>query len=245
MDEYLDDIKDPAENEKTAKFALLIRNKQSYDSRRKFEIDSIIVQSPLLKEALSIVLKDYLGVTTSLTRLKFQAPFKPFVIEREENEETKKHLRLLHSVLYGELKETITAKEDLVANNVMTFCDMWTIFAPGDLVYTVEDGQDRLFELSSADYSVNRKGETIFNVSCYNIDWDCESFERRYETVVNIAFEGTGTISRLPAYPLEFHPNKSKLLKGLLERGKKREKFAGYHYMALRVLALGTLGAGW
>ena len=43
VDEYPDDIRDPAENEKTAKFALLIRNKKSYDSRKKLEIDSIVV----------------------------------------------------------------------------------------------------------------------------------------------------------------------------------------------------------
>jgi hypothetical protein len=253
VNEYPDDVKDPAENEKTAKFALLIRNKKSYDSRKKFEIDSIVVQSPLLKEVLGNVLKDYPGVTTSLARLTFTAPFKPFVhrwhklveaIGKEEDEETKTHLKLLHSVLHAELKETIAAKEDLVANGVVTFSHMWTIFAPGDLVYTVEDGQDRLFELQSADYGVDRRGNSIYNINCYSIDWDGESFGRRNEYVKNNTFEGTRHINRLPAYPLEFHPNQSKLLKELLERGKTWEKFAGYHYMGYKGVALGYSWCG-
>jgi hypothetical protein len=253
VDEYPDDIHDPAENEKTAKFALLIRNKKSYDSRKKLEIDSIVVQSPLLKEVLGTVLKDYPGVTPSLARLTFTAPFKPFVhrwhklveaIGKEENEETKTHLKLLHSVLYEELKETIAAKEDMIANNVTTFDHMWTIFAPGDLIYNVQDGQDRLFEMTSADYGVNRRGEPLLNISCYSIDWDGEAFGRRHEAVVNSSFEGTRDITRLPAYPLEFHSNKKKLLKELLERGKTWEKFAGYHYMAYKGVALGYSWCG-
>ena len=41
---------------------ILIRNKKSFeDSRKKLEIDSIIIQSPLLKIVLAKVLKDYPG----------------------------------------------------------------------------------------------------------------------------------------------------------------------------------------
>ena len=60
-DKYPDNIDDPAENEITARYAVLVRNKKSFDSRKKLEIDSIVVQSPLLKNALSKILKDYPG----------------------------------------------------------------------------------------------------------------------------------------------------------------------------------------
>ena len=72
--------------------------------RKKLQIDSIVIQSPLLKTALGDVMKDYPGVTTSLDRLTFKAPFKPFVhrwsklieaLESEQHEETKAHLELL------------------------------------------------------------------------------------------------------------------------------------------------------
>jgi len=61
-DKYPEDLEEAAENETTAKFAILVRNRKSFeDSRKKLEIDSIVVQSPLLKIVLSRVLKDYPG----------------------------------------------------------------------------------------------------------------------------------------------------------------------------------------
>ena len=61
-DKYPEDLEEAAENEKTARFAILVRNKKSFDSRKKLEIDSIVIQSPLLKNVLAIVLKDYPGM---------------------------------------------------------------------------------------------------------------------------------------------------------------------------------------
>jgi hypothetical protein len=64
-DKYPDDLDEAAENEATARYAVLVRNKKSYDSRKKLEIDSIVIQSPLLKNALSLVLKNYPGKALS------------------------------------------------------------------------------------------------------------------------------------------------------------------------------------
>lgn len=60
-DKYPDNLDEAAENEITARYAILVRNKKSFDSRKKLEIDSIVVQSPLLKHVLGKVLKDYPG----------------------------------------------------------------------------------------------------------------------------------------------------------------------------------------
>ena len=61
-DKYPTDLEEAAENETTAKFAILVRNRKCYaDSRKQVEIDSIVVQSPLLKTVLARVFKDYPG----------------------------------------------------------------------------------------------------------------------------------------------------------------------------------------
>ena len=95
---YPDDLEEAAENSETARYALLIRNKKCYDGRKKLEIDSIVIQSPLLKEALGSILKDYPGITTGLDRLTFKPPFQPLVhrwknlveaLKNEQNPETK------------------------------------------------------------------------------------------------------------------------------------------------------------
>jgi hypothetical protein len=60
-EKYPEDLDEAAENEITARYAVLVRSKKSFDSRKKLEVDSIVVQSPLLKKVLSKVLEDYPG----------------------------------------------------------------------------------------------------------------------------------------------------------------------------------------
>jgi hypothetical protein len=69
----------PAEGKDTIGHAIVIRQQKSSDSRKKYEIHSIVVQSPALKVALGEILEDYPGVCCNLDRLVFKAPFQPFV----------------------------------------------------------------------------------------------------------------------------------------------------------------------
>lgn len=152
------DAVDAAETKETARFAFLVRKKKSYDSRKKYDIDSIIVQSPWLKKSLGTVLTGYPGITTNLERLVFQAPFHPFVhrwaifaslLEKDDFEDpvAKEHLQLFHDVIYEELKNAIAAKIDLVKNGVITFDHLWTIYEPQTLVYSVSSGKESVFKL--------------------------------------------------------------------------------------------------
>lgn len=59
---YPKDVEEPAENSTTAGYAILVRNKKSFDPRKKLQIDSIVIQSPLLKEALEPVFAEYPGM---------------------------------------------------------------------------------------------------------------------------------------------------------------------------------------
>jgi hypothetical protein len=245
--EYPDDAVAAAENAETARFAFLVRNKISYDSRKTLEIDSIIVQSPLLKEALGVVLEDYPGITTNLQRLVFRAPFQPFVhrwtklvdvLETTTDETMRAHLKLFHKVLYEELKDAIAAKNDLVANGVITFEHLWTIFEPGVLVYGIDEGKERVFELQSASYQEDRSGVPYLQLYCRGIDWDGDKFGSSSLYLSNFEFEGTKPITRLAYFPLGFHPHEQDLISRLTIRGKVFEKFAGYHFMAYRGTAL-------
>ena len=247
MTEYPDDAVAAAENAETARFAFLVRNKISYDSRKTLEIDSIIVQSPLLKEALGVVLEDYPGITTNLQRLVFRAPFQPFVhrwtklvdvLETTTDETMRAHLKLFHKVLYEELKDAIAAKNDLVANGVITFEHLWTIFEPGVLVYGIDEGKERVFELQSASYQEDRSGVPYLQLYCRGIDWDGDKFGSSSLYLSNFEFEGTKPITRLAYFPLGFHPHEQDLISRLTIRGKVFQKFAGYHFMAYRGTAL-------
>ena len=120
QDKLPEDIGDPAENEETAKWALLVRNVKVYnDPRRVLSVHSIVVQSPLLRKLLARVLKNYPGVATDLNRLEFTDKFEPLIhrwgelqkaigrlgMETEEERTTRAHAELLQNVLEKECKK--------------------------------------------------------------------------------------------------------------------------------------------
>ncbi|EXJ69450.1 uncharacterized protein A1O5_07486 [Cladophialophora psammophila CBS 110553] len=245
------DVLEAAENEETARFAFLVRKQKSYDSRKKYDIHSIIVQSPWLKKCLGIILDDYPGITTNLDRLVFRAPFHPFVhrwdrlvslLEKDDFEEeiARDHLKLFRDVLFEELKNAIAAKIDLVKNGVITFEYLWTIFEPQTLVYSVSDGKECVFKLNSSTRATDqRRGLDFLQLDVWAVDWDGTKFGQHHTNLQNYEFAGTTPITSLQAYPLEFHPERAQLLHRLVVRGKLFERLAGYHYKAYRGVALG------
>ena len=247
--EYPDDVVEAAENSETAKFALLVRQKKSYDSRKKFEIDSVIIQSERLKESLGVVFAGYPGITTNLKRLVFKAPFHPFVhrwskltelVESTDEGEAADHLKLFRDVLHGELKDAISAKNDLIANGVITYEFLWTMFEPGCLVYSTDEGHERVYSLSHSDYTTDRqRGVDYLSLQVLGVDYDGEKFGNNCEYLSDYEFDGTRPITGLQAFPLDFHPQKERLVERLVARGKMFERFAGYHYMAYNGVALG------
>lgn len=246
VDAIPEDLTEAAENAETLKFALLVRNKKSYDSRKSLQIDSIVVQSPLIKKALEEVFDDYPGITTTLDRLTFTSDFRPFVyrwhkfeetLAATADQETKKHLELLHKVLHSELKDTIAAKKDLIHHGVITFEHLWTLFEPNDLVYTIKDGHERIFEVNYSFNAEDNNGGSLFTMSCSMVDWNGEMFGTRAETLSVDDFEGTNQITRLSAFPLRFHPEKDAVTKRLLQRGRLFEQYQEYHFMDYKGIA--------
>ncbi|CAG8971148.1 hypothetical protein HYALB_00010123 [Hymenoscyphus albidus] len=243
-DQYPADVLEAAENEVTARFAILVRNKKSFDSRKKLEIHSIVVQSPLLKNVLVKDLKNYPGVTVTLKRLEFGAPLNPFVhrwselksaLAAETHEETKSHLQLLYSILEAELKDIIAARNDHIENQVITFSHLWTIFQP-----------DRrcALKFTQGDYTKHPKYGPCYSLAGQRVDWDGDRFGYAHTQHLIPSFGGTLPISELEVFPLEFHPNQRKIRAKLIKRGKVFEKYHGYHYQSYKAFALGKNHCG-
>lgn len=247
VDTYPDDLEEAAENAETARYALLIRNSKCYDGRKKLQIDSIVVQSPLLKEALGTVLKNYPGITTSLDRLTFKAPFQPFVhrwknlldaLETEQDPETKAHLELFHRTIEAELRDDLKARDDFILNGVITYDTVWMIFEPGTTVFTVEDGQNCAAKFTNGNYQQTRCGN-FYGLSCQRVDWDGENFGFGGALFRVWEWEGTKKITKLSAYPIEYHANLNKVKEELVARGKAFEALSGYHYKSYQGIAIG------
>ncbi|RFU28818.1 hypothetical protein B7463_g7523, partial [Scytalidium lignicola] len=252
LDKYPTDVEEAAETEETQKYAVLARKKKCFDGRRKFDIDSIVVQSPSLKKVLGSVFEGYPGVTCELDRLEFDAPFAPFVHrwlnftearDVEKDVKTKEHLDLLHGLLNEELKDTIKALEDCVVHGVTTYKHLWAIFQPGAVIYVRQFGAPKALSFHHGDYEKTQCGDA-FNLRLEPISWDGSNFGRGNEFINIFSFTGTRPIKDLNACPLSFHPEKEAIKEILIARGEKFEKLAGHHYKSYNGVALtwGTQG---
>lgn len=245
--EYPDDLNEPPENAESAQYALLVRHKKCYDGRKKLEINSIVVQSGLLKKVLGVVLKDYPGISTNLERVEFHAPFQPFVHRWEQfakcradetDPETKTHVELLWSVLEEELRDTIREKNDHVANGVVRFDNIWTIFEPSTLVTSRDEDHERVYRLKSGNFANTRCGR-VYALQVEFVDFDGENFGYGRDTLQIRAFSGIQPIAKLFAYPLSHHAAPESLRGKLIQRGHLFEAYKGYHYKAYDGVAIG------
>lgn len=186
-----EDIGKPSEDADTLKHAIIARYIRVYaDSHRVLALHSIIIQSPLLKDLLEVVLAGYPGVTVSLQRLEFSGDFEPLIhrwaelnaaIEKlkseaakegaeEESTERVKHAELLYNLLEEEFRDTISESQDMIKQGVITYELLWTIFQPGCLVYTKLQGQERVFRLYSQRYGRDRDQNPVYWLTCQYVD---------------------------------------------------------------------------
>ncbi|KAI0016754.1 ATPase [Xylariomycetidae sp. FL0641] len=238
-EEYPKDVKEAAENEETQKYAVVVRNQKSKDSRKKLEAHSLVIQSPWLKTALGEILKDYPGVACELKRLEFDAPFEPFVHRWAEfvdfmkrpdlDAQTKEHLSILHGILKYEIGDSIAAFEDYVLNGVITFNHLWMIFPPACVVLSGASGSLSAYEVDETEYKQTQCGNFL-RVRSDCVDHNGKRFGRCCEKLDIPEFAGTKPITGLEAFPLAFHEDKESVRAMLVARGRVFEKLAGHHY---------------
>ncbi|KAK4971110.1 hypothetical protein LTR66_011517 [Elasticomyces elasticus] len=256
-----EDVGKPAEDAETSRWALLVRNVKVYnDPRRVLALHSIVVQSPLLKNLLAGVLEGYPGVTTGLQRLEFSGKFEPLIhrwtelaaaIERlkveaggqgadnrDEKTLTLQHAELLYGLLASEFKNSIDASQDMKLKGVMTYEHLWTLFQPGSLVFSRQEGQDRIFKLHSSKYGTDRDGNPVFWLTCTYVDFDGTKFGTNKLNMSIPQYSGTRPISSLSTLPLDSRTDREEMRARLIERGARVESFAGSHYK-------GYNGMGW
>jgi hypothetical protein len=241
------DIGSPAENAETAGYALIARYVKVYnDPRKVLALQSILVQSPFLKSILQPCLTGYPGFSSNLKRMELKRPFAPLVHrwdrlkasiaavgdETEEEKLTKEHATLFLNILTQEFNDTIDQSQDMMAKGVIDFELIWTIFVPGSIVYTRQDGQEVAMKLIKTQLQYRADGSSYLNVQGRSVDWDGTNFGVSKNSVMIPKFDGTRKITSLAAFPLERHPEKDAILKRLLERGRAFENLAGAHYRA-------------
>ena len=246
VEDYPDNVKECFENTAEAKeHALLVRVKKNHAGQNPTTIDSIVIQSPLLKTALQRILDKYPGLSPQLDHLVFEAPFECFfhrwslleaALNTEANEKTHKHLSLLHAVLAEELKDTLSQYQDLTSHGVIRFRDLWTIFMPDHNIFLNNRPSDEVVKLSRAYYTGDHEH---FILEYRQVSWDGYDIGYCKEQVFVSRFDGTCPINQLSTYPFAYHKSQSEVRQKLVIRGHRFKNLAAVKFMAYKGLALG------
>lgn len=107
------------------------------------------------------------------------------------------------------------------------------MFPPGCIIYHVSDGRDCALKFKDGYY------QRTPTVSAFLVNYDCvecdgTNFGLVKSTLGIYEFKGTKPIAELTCFPLEFHPNVSKVKETLLARGRLYEEYRGFHYKAYK-----------
>ncbi|KAL1607619.1 hypothetical protein SLS60_002553 [Paraconiothyrium brasiliense] len=235
---------DSKETDGSAKFALIVKREkiQEDDGSSGLSLHSIKVQSPLIKTLLGPVFENYPGIKTSLKNLKFTAPFREFfyrwkkfcqaskLSQHDENQSA--HFKLLVDILSAEIKPHIEQVGDLLLNSVISFNYLWAIFEPGTEIYSLVDGQHRLYRLTSSHYVQLSDRTKIFRLACQFVDTDGVNFGYNSTTLTIGEFADVIRIVDLTVLPAYMKPDIDLVRAQLTERGKKFESLKGCHYKA-------------
>lgn len=237
---------DPEESSDTKKYSLIVRREKSLEKESGLVLHSITVQSPLTRKLLGDVFDGYKGITTKLKDLTFSAPFYEFFyrwdrfqqrIKDEDDNLVLDHVALLQTIINAEIQPHIEKRQELLDNNLVTFEYLWALFEPGIIVYTLLDGQDRLFKL--VDSKLQKRGDgVVFSLVCRYVDCDGSSFGYLTSSLTLSSFEGIKPVSELSVMPLHLQSRTRDVWEKLRKRGEVFESLNGFHYKSYSGLCI-------
>ncbi|KAM5475665.1 hypothetical protein MauCBS54593_001357 [Microsporum audouinii] len=133
------------------------------------------------------------------------------------------HLNKLIEHIKKAYGQTVKRFELLVANGKITYDLLWALFKPGEKVYSLCPGTDKPRAVTF-DYGAERKdqqGVEFFHLTGHYFDFDGKVFGQVEGSARIDYFPGAVYISKLKAFPLQYHPAKEDVEFRLRKCGKK------------------------
>lgn len=247
-----DDTKENLEGtDEVKQHAVLVRKKKSHQkySHEPLEIDSIVVNSPIIRTALERIFRDYPAIDVETEDWTFEAPFQPFFhywddiqeLTESEDSEISSHLKVLDKVLSPVFEEPLRLSKNLISHGLISFELLWTLFRSGQSIYcsaSHEGDTEFLLILESSRYKRGGPGEeSSYSLAGTMVDWDGKSFGLQKMGSKIKQFEGSKRITELSVYPLEAAKDIKTIKSRLEERGRQFERYAGIKYVAYSGIA--------
>jgi hypothetical protein len=217
---------------------ILVRRIVSGGGSRLYKVHSIEIHSAPLRALLVDVFSGYDSLLRGFKHLTFLAPFRPFfwrwnqferAIKEQEDESLLKSLKTLRRIVKSELGNVFTSNKEMLEHKVVFSNLVWTLFKPGDLVYSKLDGNDQFFRLQ---YIETHGGLT--SLHCQYIDYNGHDFGVVSRLVEIGSFLGTRKITDLEVIPASFLDDFEGMKKRMIQRGRRFQELTGINYKSYR-----------
>ncbi len=121
----------------------------------------------------------------------------------------------------------------LTRKKEITFSTIWAILPPNELVFTTDTlGEPRVYRAISHEVRQNQDCSLYLAITCGFVDDDGERIGSATSKQINLpGFAASKKIADLPVFPLRFHPEKDRIIKELVARGKKRLQLRGRQFV--------------
>ena len=216
---------------------LVIRQGIRHDSDNKGDLwtYSIEVRNAHVRQILIDIFKGMDSLRPDVKYMTLYAPFHPFfwrwdhfveTIEGTADTKVKAILLKLKYIIWDELAGAFNVQKELVSKGLITWEYLWTIFEPGEIIYSKSRGRHRFRYLESGEYSSDSKNYTLtlLSVSDNGKALGLESHSRTVEK-----FSHSAEISSLRYFPVKYLQNRDGIRARLVERGRKLCQLQGFH----------------
>lgn len=248
VDTYPEDLLAQVEDQpETKQKAIVVRMRRNHAAEnaergKSLVLDSVVVQSESLKSTLGEVFDGYRGITASLKRLVFKAPFHPFhyrwqrfgkILERQKGEDpvAAGYSQILYDLLRSELDYVMSEIQDMTEHGVVTYAKLWSLFEPGELVIATNTLQQQICIVESSEYKHNNSDSHVIIKAKY-IDWNGEMLGYSSKEFRIDRFSGTRSIAELELCPVTLHPDGEDIANKAVDRGRRFRELCGIHHKA-------------
>jgi hypothetical protein len=133
-------------------------------------------------------------------------------------------------------QDAISEGENLLEQGIMSYRHLWTLFRPGDYIYTTKLGRPRIYELTQ--YNIECGMCPGLRLYVKHVDFDGHNFGWRTESLFISEYEGTEGVPNLNAFPLKYHTDEKDIRAFLTERGRHWFSHAGQSFCEYRGVAI-------
>ncbi len=127
---------------------------------------------------------------------------------------------------FGDVTEKLDDLESVKPSGLISYSNLWLLYAPGTIVYSLENGEYEAFVVDSIrgmqkrQRSHNRFSHSRLDLTCWSINYDGEVYGRAWSIHTISPFHGNREICTLDLVPEKFLPDVTETKAELISRGK-------------------------